>query len=169
VDARTICPGCGLRSAAGGVEPDRRVNASPACWGLHAELVGFELSDPVLVGRYHQLTVDTYGAQHAGLDARSLRVYYSLVGLALALERGRSGAEVRAIHARMGRPQPWWPDLPRPASMGPLTVADVVEAGARAGSPEGHGRSMEAWARSVWAAWEASHGVVRELVDRLLA
>jgi hypothetical protein len=169
MDEPTTCPGCGLRAPAGGIEPDRPVNASPACWGLHAELVGFELSDPVLVGRYHQLTVDAYGAQHAGSDPRSLRVAYSLVGLALALERGWSGTDVRTLHGRMGRPQPWWPDLIRPPSMGPLTVADVVEAGARAGSAEGHGRLVEAWARSVWAAWEMSQAAVRTLVDRLLA
>ncbi|MHB8959789.1 MAG: DUF5946 family protein [Candidatus Limnocylindrales bacterium] len=63
------CPGCGLRPPAwwrGAVEPDRPLRASAACWGLHAELVGFELQHLVALGRLHQLTVDAYGAQHAG-------------------------------------------------------------------------------------------------------
>lgn len=63
------CHGCFPRPPAswrGAVEPDRPLRVSPACWGLHAELVGFELRHLSALGRFHELTVDAYGAQHAG-------------------------------------------------------------------------------------------------------
>ncbi|MGO9178941.1 MAG: DUF5946 family protein [Candidatus Limnocylindrales bacterium] len=168
VMAISVCPGCGLRAPPGGIPLDRPLNASPECWGLHAELVGFELNHPVLVGRYHQLTVDAYGAQHAGGPTGRIRVAYSLVGLHLALEQGRSGAAVCALHQRMGRADASWPDFRRPHSTGALTVADVVEAGARIGSVEGHAASVERWARSVWDAWADQQDLVRGLTARLL-
>jgi hypothetical protein len=167
VTDRTTCPGCGLAAAGPGIPLDRPFNASPQCWALHAELLGLELSSPSLVGRYHQLTVDAYGAQHAGPPTGALRVAYSLAGLMLALERGWSGPEVRAFHQRMGRPEPWWPSFPRPAGAARLTVADVVAAGARAGSVDGHARLVQRWAGSVWDAWRDRHADVRALVDRL--
>ena len=85
------------------------MNVSPECWAVHAELLGFELGDPVLVGRFHQLTVDAYGAQHAGPPTGQLRVAYSLVGLLLAFERSWSGTELREFHRRLGRPDASWP------------------------------------------------------------
>src|SRR5512140_3603513 len=127
------CPGCGLRPPSwwrGAVEPDRPLRASPACWGLHAEVVGFELQHLVLLGRLHQLTVDAYGAQHAGPPTGQRYVAYSVAGLALALEQGWSGVQVRDLHARMGPPQPSWPRLSPPPTPADVTVADVVAAGA---------------------------------------
>jgi len=165
--APSICPGCGLRAPQGGIPLDRPLNASPECWGLHAELVGFELNHPLLVGRYHQLTVDAYGAQHAGGQTGRIRVAYALAGLYLALEQGRSGTAVRALHQRMGRPDASWPDFRRPVSTGALTVADVVAAGARAGSVEGHATAVERWARAVWDAWADQQDVVRVWTARL--
>lgn len=166
--AISVCPGCELRASPGGIPLDRPLNASPECWGLHAELVGFELSQPALVGRYHQRTVDAYGAQHAGPPTGRIRVAYSLVGLHLALDLGWSGARVREAHQRMGRPDESWPEFPRPSATGALTVADVVAGGARIGSVEGHGILVERWASSVWEAWAQHHAAVRELAGRLL-
>lgn len=165
----SACPGCGLLAEPGGIPLDRPLNASPECWSLHAELVGFELADPALIGSCHQLTVDAYGAQHAGPPTGAIYVAYSLVGLHLALERGWAGVQVRALHQRMGRPEPSWPPFPRPGSTGSITVADVVAAGARAGSRAGHEELVERWARSVWEAWAAEHGAVAALTDRITA
>ncbi len=163
----TACPGCGLRSTEPGIELDRPLNASAACWGLHAELVGFALQHTASLGRLHQLTVDAYGAAHAGPPTGIRYVAYSLVGLCLALERGASGEEIRAFHARMGPPDATWPSFGPPARQATLTVADVVEAGARAGSVDGHAAMVRAWAEAVWAAWAERHADVRALTDRL--
>jgi hypothetical protein len=162
-----VCPGCGLRSDEAGIPLDRPLNASAACWGLHAELEGYELANLARLGRYHQLTVDAYGAQHAGPPTGQRYVAYSLVGLQLALEDGLTGLDVRAFHSRMGRPDGSWPVFGRPGRPARITVADVVEAGARAGSPDGHARLVERWAADVWASWADRHEDVRSLARRL--
>lgn len=192
MSAGPACPGCGLASDAPGIQPDREVHASAACWGLHAELVGFELLHAARLGRLHQLTVDAYGAQHPDPDGTGLRLAYSLVGLCLALERGWTGLEVREMHARMGRWQSWWPAFHRPAPVVPSiepkrrrapagdpdpagapapepTVADVVRVGVRADSVEGHAGAVEAWADGVWARWGPEHVTIRAFTDRVLA
>ncbi len=167
MEAQSVCPGCGLRLPAGGQPPDRRLNASPECWQVYGEVVGFEFDHVGLLGKYHQLTVDAYGAQHAGRDPRSIRVAYSLVGLLLGLERGLSGLEVRGVHQRMGKPDLSWPPFDRPPALGAITVQDVAEAGARADSVAGHADAVERWARSVWAAWSTHHRDVAALADRV--
>ncbi len=164
----TECPGCGLRSAEPGVPLDRPLNASAACWGLHAELVGFELLHAVPLGRLHQLTVDAYGAAHPGPPTSRRYLAYSLVGLCVALERGWTGDEVRELHARMGPPQPAWPAFLPPQQRAAITVADVVEAGARAGSTDGHERLVVAWASDVWSALAERRADVRWLAEGVL-
>lgn len=163
----STCPGCGLVSSEAGIPLDRPLNASSACWGIHAEVVGFELGHPGLVARCHQLTVDAYGAQHAGPQTARIYLAYSLVGLHLALDRGWSGGRVRDFHQRIGRPADWWPDFGRSARQGGLTVAEVVEAGARAGSAEGHASLVERWAAEVWAGWADHQRSVELLTARL--
>jgi hypothetical protein len=163
-----VCPGCGLRQPASGQPPDQRQNASAECWAVYGEVLGFELSHLVPLGQYHQLMVDTYGAQHAGGDARSIRVAYSLVGLFLALERGRDGLEVRRAHQRMGKPDRSWPSFDRPPDLGTVTVLYVAEAGVRADSVAGHADAVGRWGRSVWRAWSPQHQAAAALTEHLL-
>src|SRR5215467_14647334 len=63
----TVCPGCGLampkRLEATGHE---YINASPECWSVYTEVLEAEYSNPLLFAQVHQLTVDTYAAQHPG-------------------------------------------------------------------------------------------------------
>ena len=84
-----------------------------------------------------------------------------------ALERGATGDEVRAFHSRMGPPGPSWPSFDPPTRRSRLTVADVVAAGARAGSTGGHDELVRRWAAEVWASWSDRHAEVRALIDRL--
>jgi hypothetical protein len=165
----TACPGCGVRLPAVDFDVDRRIDASPACWLVNGEVVGFELRHPVLYGRFHQLAVDTYGAQHAGSGTAAIRVGYSLVGLDLALERGLTGDEIRDVHRWMGHPDGSWPVLTRPAPPAPITALDVAVAGARANDVDGHARAMPEWAAAVWRSWAGQHGTIREFTDRMLA
>lgn len=165
----TVCPGCGVRLPVTRWGLDRPVNASAECWHLNGEVVGFEMAHPQLVLGCHQLTVDAYGAQHAGGDTDRIRVAYSLVGLHLAVDRGVPGLEVRAVHQRMGRPDASWPDFPPRADPGPVTILDVAEAGVRAGSVDGHAAAITDWAAAVWQAWADQHAAVAALTDRALA
>lgn len=166
--AMSTCPGCGLELPSIGLPLDRRSNASHECIQVNAEVAGFEMDNLVQLGRLHQLTVDAYGAQHAGGQGSGIRVAYSLVGLQLALERGFTGVQVRHLHQRMGKPGPDWPRFDIPPDPGPLTVENVAIAGHRAGSVAGHAEAVERWARSVWAGWAVRHDDVTELTDRVI-
>jgi hypothetical protein len=134
-----------------------------------AEVAGFELEHPWLVGRCRQMTVDAYGAQHAGTPTKPIRVAYSLLGLHLALEVGLSGNEVRDAHSRMGKPDATWPAFERPEGFAALTIDDVARGGVRAGSERGHADAVRAWAEAVWAWWRPAHADVRALTQALLS
>lgn len=162
----TTCPGCGVIRLAGAGVATGRVNASAECEALLAELSGFE-STVVELGRFHQMTVDSYGAQHAGHPTKPISVAYSLVGLHLALDRKLSGAGIRAAHSLMGKPQPDWPSFDPPPRSYTLTVLDVLEAGAYEGSVAGHAAAMLRWAEAVWLTWADHHPAVVDLTARL--
>jgi hypothetical protein len=144
------------------------MNASPECWRLYGEVEGFEMAHPSLVGRFHQLAVDAYGAQHAGGDTAYIRVAYSLVGLYLAIDRGMTRIQIREVHREMGRPDPSWPPFPRPDATGVVTIVDVADAGFRAASVDGHADAVQRWAGDVWAAWGERREAVAGLAARLL-
>jgi hypothetical protein len=163
----STCPGCHLELPATGRGPGRWGAASAECELLYGELIGFEMSHLAQLGRFHQLSVDAYGAQHPTNEGSGIRLAYSLVGLHLALDTGAGGLEVRTFHQRMGKPQATWPSFVAPAIRGRLTVLDVAEAGARAGSVVGHADVVQQWAKSVWAAWSVEHDRVKALTESL--
>ncbi len=150
------CPGCGAVLTVPQSDGPSPPDASAACAALEAEVLGFACEHPVML-RYHQLTVDTYAAQHAGDGTPLRQVGFALTGLWLALEHGFSGEDVRAVHRRMGRPTGAWPAFDPPAERpGWLTVVDVADAGLRARSEPGHARAVARWSESVWEAWVAA-------------
>src|SRR3954465_6739012 len=162
-DDRSRCPGCGAL-VAGAVElRDPRSLASWGCYQAYGLVAGYELEHIAELGRWHQLLVDTYSAQHVGERTPPMTVAFALLGLQLALEEGRSGVEVRDIHQRLppapgaGPPPPApvaaarvaWPRLAIPTDRGVLTVSAL-----RAPlSPGDYGDRLVAWSRSVWEAW----------------
>ncbi len=150
-----------------GAEPPR-LHATPACEAVLDELLGFEFQHPVML-RFHQLTVDAYGAQHAGGEAPQIRVAYSLAGLWLALEHDFSAEDVRAVHRRMGHPTADWPVFEPPVlPQRWLTALDVAEAGIRQRSDGGHARAVGQWAESVWSAWLAASPGIDDVVEAML-
>jgi hypothetical protein len=161
-----ICPGCRVSLDRRPWALDRDLRASPECWHANGLVSMFETEHPSLMV-HHQLTVDTYGAQHAGSPTPVIRVAYALVGLYLAVCCGLDGAAVRGVHQRMGKPQPWWPAFEPPAEPGALTVIDLLRAGAQADSVEGHTLRLQQWAESVWHAWSTRHDDVSALTERL--
>jgi hypothetical protein len=163
----TECPGCGLELPVEPAAPEVPLNASKECAAVYAEVSGFEFEHPVML-RYHQLSVDAYGAQHAGPPTTAIRLGYSLAGLWLALEHGFSGDEVRAVHANMGHAQAWWPTFEPPTGASRMTVLDVAEQGVRLGSSTGHATATRAWAEAVWAGWTAERPAVAADVEELL-
>jgi len=112
----------------------------------------------------HQHVVDAWGAQHASPDVKPIRLFFSLAGLYLHLERGFTGRQVQRAHADLAARSKSWPTfrlpLPLPAERGAITIVDVV--GVPAGAERD--RMIEEWSRSVWTAFSGS----RDAVIRLL-
>lgn len=140
--------------------------ATEACWSCYLDAAGFESQHIGLLGRFHQMMVDAYGAQHPVERGSGIRLAYSLVGLHLALDGGWSGVAVRDAHGRMGKPAPWWPRFERPLRLGTVTVADVAAAGVELG-PQAFATSLQRWADDVWASWRDQHVAVAQLATDL--
>ncbi len=144
---------------------ERQANASPACWHLYTEVLTFEMEHLPQLGRYHQLAVDAYGAQHAGAPSPPIATAFGLIGLYLALERGWSGTAVRGAHQYLAQRHSTWPRFRGRADGSVLTVAEV--AGAIA--PDDHANRVQAWARSVWDSWAPEHPHVGSWADAVLS
>jgi hypothetical protein len=153
----TACPGCGLELPVSEWPLDRAVNATPACWHLCTEVIANEMQNARDPGRLHQLTVDAYGAQHAGEPTPRISTAFSLIGLHLALDEGWTGTAVRAAHQYLAQVRREWPGFAPPESRRGLTIADV----ASAANPEQQAERVQAWAASAWGAWRADHDRVR--------
>jgi Family of unknown function (DUF5946) len=147
-----VLPCCEVRAT------HRYIVTTPECWGMFSEVLAREYENPTLFGSVHQLTVDTYAAQHpSGQPAKSLDAH--LASLCALLERGdhpnRPEALKRFIQSRTS-----FPELRVPGNLGPLTVADVAAA-----SPQEHCEIVRRWARQVWSAWSDSHATIAALLN----
>jgi hypothetical protein len=164
VDTASACPGCGVILEATDWPVDRRVNASPACWHLYTQVVGYEMEHLARLGRYHQLTVDAYGAQHPGTPSPPISTAFALIGLSLALEHDWSGTAVRAAQQFLAQRYSTWPTF-RDRSNGPvLTVSGVVGVT----TPDEHADRIQVWARTVWASWAPEHHRVGSWAEQVL-
>lgn len=97
------------------------------CWDLFMELTAYTQS---LYDRSfpHQITVDTYGAQHAGPTSRNITTAFALIGLSLLFNWGYSGKQVQKAHMILANRFKDWPRLEPPKIKTILTVKDVVRA-----------------------------------------
>jgi hypothetical protein len=159
----SACPGCHLVLPVYKGPTHAYVGASPACWRLYGQVstLSWGVSLGLPLGR---LVSDAYRVQHPGTtEVRAVQsVAVHLMGLCMVLERGEVP---QAVHARDHQPvrrtlDLHWLDPPRPN--GTLTVQGPLAAR----GPDEHAVSVEAWARNVWAAWEAHHETVRRWLDR---
>lgn len=141
--------------------------ASAECLEVCGEVTGFALDTSGLM-QVHQLSVDAYGAQHGGGGTPPIRLAFSLVGLYLALDRDLDGEQVRAAHARMGKPDASWPAFTPPDHLGLATIMSVAEQGLMRGSRSGHLDAVTRWAEAVWTGWARQRKDVIALAGRLL-
>lgn len=155
-----LCPGCGAQAPD---VPELRsghlyVGAAAGCWAAYTELTGVLLADPAQA-ELHMLGVDVYMAQHPGTRGRqsSQSVWVHLVGLCLSLEHGFGGRVSARAKARLAVPGATFPWLEPPASLGQLTVFDVLTAAA-----ERDYGAVHRWAETVWAAWEPHRPAIRQ-------
>ena len=158
------CPGCGVVLPISDWPVDGRANASPACWQIRTKVLAHELEHLPELGRFHQLSVDAYAAQHAGDRVPPIATAFALIGLHLTLDEGWTGTAVRAAHQHLAqRFHEWLAFLP-PSDPASLTIASV----AASQTPREHAERVQAWARSVWEAWAADHGRVRAWAEDAL-
>ena len=139
---------------------DRDYNASPECWGVFTEVLGKEFGNAVLFGQVHQLTVDTYAAQHTGGRHRDKSVAIHLCGLHLVIERGVRPTRVPPLFQQLASAVQVWPHLPRPLARSAMTIFDV----ALAESDEEHMKRVREWSESVWGTWSSCHSQIRDFV-----
>lgn len=137
------------------------ISASQACLAIYHDVVGFEMDHVDLLGDLHQVTVDTYGAQHPLAPTPSIRIYYGLVGLLLTLEYGWSGARVRHLHRSMGKPASWWPKINAPDFRGHLTISHVANSGLKSMNPKGHRQALFESGLAVWTSWQSQHEIIK--------
>ncbi len=145
--------------------PVARRNASAECEALLHEVSAREAQQAAVLGRWHQMTVDAYTAQHVGPMSPRIGPAFALIGLYLALERGLDGLQVRDAHGFLARTKHDWPAFEAPAHSWPMTVFDI----AIADGPMDHAEAVRRWGASVWDAWTSEHARVRALADPLLA
>jgi hypothetical protein len=148
---------CGFEAAP--FEGPRHVyfNATAACWATYGEVLAREFSTPALLP-IHQLSVDTYAAQHPGGSHPDKSIAIHLVGLYLVLDRQVPTIEMPRRHKYLADAERDWPHFEPPARLGPIRASDV----ASATSPEAHAAAVRAWARSVWTAWSEHHPAIKE-------
>jgi hypothetical protein len=162
--ALSICPGCRASLPASDWPVDKRRNASAACWERYTAVLANEAEHLPALGRLHQLTVDTYAAQHAGPQVPAISVPFALIGLLLALENGWSGVAVRAAHGYLAERGGAWPVFEAPGARSAMTAADV----AAARNPKQHAALVERWAAVTWDAWRSEHPKVRAWAAEVL-
>ena len=104
----------------------------------------------------HQHVVDAFAAQHALVSDKPIRLAFALAGLYLHIECRCNGKEVQRAHQAIAATKRAWPAFSIPEYRGNVTVADVLAANPGA-DRDG---MIDAWCRSVWAAFGGSHSAI---------
>jgi hypothetical protein len=132
--------------------------SSPECWAVFGEVLAKEYTEPALLGDVHQLTVDTYMAQHP-VEQPLKSLIAHLVSLYTMIELGRDASVARAALVGSLKRASDFPSILPPSCLGRLTVIDV----ARASDASEHADVVRSWASEVWAAWSEHHGTITRL------
>jgi hypothetical protein len=123
-----------------------------------------EYADPAYMVA-HRITVDAYAGQHPGAPERRTiqSINLHLVGLCLIVERKLQPAFATKAMQKLtsARDRLRW--LEPPASLGAITVADVVQAT----TPQDHQTLVADWGRATWDAWAIHHKDIVQLADWL--
>ena len=148
------CAGCGAVLPGG----------TAGCQALADERLVREFAD-LGRARFHRLATDCYCLQHPDRYCRSAKSLAAhLAGLCWALEYGGHPSGYTALNRFLdGTPALTKPEIP--AARGTVTLADVVGAA----DAEAYARAVDAWARSIWAAYGPLRPVARTWIQTALA
>jgi hypothetical protein len=120
-----------------------------------------EYSNPLLFAQVHQLTVDTYAAQHPGGKHPDKSLDIHLAGLYLVLERGLPQNIISQCRQRLATVVKAWPHFMPPDAVRSFTVFDVALA-------DSHFNAVKEWSATVWTAWAGQHATIAEFVAAYL-
>jgi hypothetical protein len=143
----------------------RHLGASPGCWALYTSLLSREFG--AFEARTHQLSVDTYAAQHPGKPSpqSAQSVCTHLVALCLSLEHGLDVEELRPLMGDLSKGRWVEPVWLEPPTAFPLTILDLLDAG----TPAAYGARVHQWAVATWEAWKGRHDQVRTWASSIIA
>jgi hypothetical protein len=134
------------------------MESTPGCWAAYGRVLAREYQDQRFF-QVHRLTVDAYAVQHPGSPSRqsiqSIGVH--LVRLCLFLEHRLTPERANSAMLSAAKRKSQYVWLEPPASLGPLTVADIEAAS----SVEAHTKMVRDWAAQMWQAWSSHHSTVR--------
>lgn len=150
--ALSRCPSCWYLGVDAELPEPNCVVATPACYACFGELTGGRTLIAGSGDFIHQVALDAYVAQHCPGDARRALVY-SLAGLYLVVEQGRTGRQVQQVHQALAM------------TRHPLLAMEPVDAHAAGTaadvllqiSHDGLVASVNGWAARVWHAYAAHH------------
>ena len=108
--------------------------------------------------------MDTYAAQHSGLNVKPITTAFALIGLYLTFERGYTGKEVQRAHMILGKVHRQWSLINPPKEKAALTVLNVV----LGLTEEIYREHINAWGKSVWLLWSPQHENIGKLVEMYL-
>jgi hypothetical protein len=150
---RVACIGCGALVPDIDGPTHRYIGASPGCWAIYTELGAGGLPATPL----SPMAVDAYAVQHPGVPGpqSTPSVWVHLITLHLVLEAAWPTSQAIRLRAAAADAFDGWPWLEPPASMGGVTVVDVVEAAERDASV------VDRWVRGAWDAWRDQNAAVR--------
>lgn len=161
-DSLHPCPGCGALLPESDGPVHKYMESSPACWAAFGQVLAREYSTLALQA-VHRLSVDAYAIQHPGGSSRQAiqSVGLHLVRLCLLLERGLPAEYANAAMLRAARTKSNMFHLVRTASLGDITVVDVLAAEGEVA----HSDTVRGWADSAWHAWSEHHPTARRWAD----
>lgn len=157
------CPGCGVAFPKRNGPVHSYMESSPACWAAYGEVLAREYTESALLAT-HRLSVDAYAVQHPGRPSRQgiQSVGVHLIRLCLFLEHGLTPEQANEAMLTAGKIKHTFCWLEPPASLGAITVRDVLQTNGIAA----HAAMVRHWAQSAWEAWTPHHEIVREWLVR---
>lgn len=155
-----ICPGCRVAIRSESYDLDKKFNASLSCLKLYYELSYFTLSlqDEDFI---HQLIVDTYAAQHFGINTKPITITFALVGLYLVNERHYTGKHVQQVHIDLANKSQKWPKFKLDNKSANINVLDILNC------PDNKKPHLiKEWSKSVWLTWKHEKEKVSCLLNK---
>ena len=138
------------------------MESTPGCWAAYGRVLARQYEHQSL-RPIHRLAVDAYAVQHPGKPSRQSiqSVGVHLVRLCLFLEHGLTPERANDAMLAAAKHKASYRWLEPPASLGPLTVADVEATR----SLDEHSSLVKRWATQMWQVWSHHHPAVRAWVN----